>query len=135
MPEIETCETCSVCGGNGLRQRRGKRIARKDTPPADRCLACRGDGALRQRRLRDPVLRGVRASDGHTSETGRCLRSLTSNQCRPNGALKSRAHLRRVLRALYVGDLGARLGSFSSCRLASGFHMAHAEHLNVKPAT
>jgi hypothetical protein len=62
MPEIETYETDPVCGGNGLRRLRGKRIARKDTPPADRCLACQGDGVLQQRRLRDLVLRDVRAS-------------------------------------------------------------------------
>jgi DnaJ-class molecular chaperone len=62
MPEIETFETCPVCGGNGLKWRRAKQIARRDTPPADRCVACQGDGVLRQRRLRDLVLRGVRAS-------------------------------------------------------------------------
>jgi hypothetical protein len=60
MPEIKTFETCPVCGGNGLRRRRGRRIAREDTPPADRCLACHGDGTLRPRRLRDLVLRGIR---------------------------------------------------------------------------
>ena len=60
MHEIETYETCPVCGGRGTRRKRDG-IARRDTPHSVRCVACQGEGALRQQRLRDLVLRGIRA--------------------------------------------------------------------------
>jgi DnaJ-class molecular chaperone len=61
MPEIETYETCPVCGGRGTRRKRDG-IERRDPPDRVRCVACQGEGALRQRRLRDLVLRGIRVS-------------------------------------------------------------------------
>jgi hypothetical protein len=64
-------QDCPVWGTSGLRLRIGtriasrppkrKRIAYRHTRPADRCLACNGDGAISTKRLRGLVLAGVHA--------------------------------------------------------------------------
>lgn len=60
MAQIETFETCPVCGGRGTRRKRHG-ITRRDTPKENRCVACRGDGSIPASHLRKLVLLGVRA--------------------------------------------------------------------------
>jgi hypothetical protein len=53
-------DPCPICRARGTKRKRDG-IARRDTPPNVRGVACNGDGVIPIRRLRALELAGVRA--------------------------------------------------------------------------